>query len=185
MFSNKLEEINPLYTIHPTPCPPSTNLSKLTWPPFTHLSKVLLGDPLCPLLAKGEGTARIGDISTLNQNLLHNHPVLAVGYTIQVGGRTTLFTKQIVKLGKVLKVLCHVGSQDQLNDGFSHAAICSPRERARQNEQSLLSEGSYQAYVSKFWKMLTSLLCSVSLKQKATWWFSNTALQGRGERGRM
>lgn len=29
--------------------------------------------------------------------------------------------------------------------------------------------------------MLTSLLCSVSLKLKATWWFSSTALRGWGE----
>ena len=34
-------------------------------------------------------------------------------------------------------------------------------------------------YLSRFWKMLTLLACSVSLKLRAAWWFSSTALQRR------
>ena len=35
-------------------------------------------------------------------------------------------------------------------------------------------------YLSRFLKMLVFLCCKVSLKARAAWWFSKTALQGRG-----
>ena len=38
----------------------------------------------------------------------------------------------------------------------------------------------YCMYLSRFLKMLVFLCCRVSLKARAAWWFSKTALQGRG-----
>ena len=39
-------------------------------------------------------------------------------------------------------------------------------------------------YLSRFLKMLVFLCCKVSLKARAAWWFSKTALQGRGTHSR-